>query len=387
MSVKTNISILNNCYGCGVCATSCPQNIINIKENVDGFYTPVISSAEKCTNCGLCLKVCSFSNELILNNEIKSSYASWSIDSEIRKKASSGGVAFELAKHGVSEGYQVCGVVYNNRKHRAEHRILDNENELFQTLGSKYIPSTTLPAFEQLVSKGNKNKKFIVFGTPCQIASLKLLIRKFKRDDNFILVDFFCHGVPSLKVWDRYIQSKGITKSENIKWRDKKNGWHDSWYIVGLDKDGHEDFRSQKVSEDEFFQFFLGHYALAPCCLNACKFKKYNSLADIRVGDLWGEKYNSNEKGINGVICFTEKGMKFMESMASIILKNEDVDIVSKGQMSTCASKPQGYLLIKMLLRYSNFSLNNILRIERFFILATVLPKRIIKKFISIFNL
>lgn len=33
-----NISTIYHCYGCGVCATVCTKNIINISHNKDGFY-------------------------------------------------------------------------------------------------------------------------------------------------------------------------------------------------------------------------------------------------------------------------------------------------------------------------------------------------------------
>lgn len=37
-----NISDIENCYGCGVCAAACPRNIIQIRLNKKGFYEPYI---------------------------------------------------------------------------------------------------------------------------------------------------------------------------------------------------------------------------------------------------------------------------------------------------------------------------------------------------------
>lgn len=56
-----NISGIHNCYGCGVCAIACTKNIIDIVLNEDGFYEPHITDASQCTNCSLCLHVCSYS--------------------------------------------------------------------------------------------------------------------------------------------------------------------------------------------------------------------------------------------------------------------------------------------------------------------------------------
>ena len=37
-----NISLIKDCYGCGVCSASCPKNIISMQLNQDGFYEPKI---------------------------------------------------------------------------------------------------------------------------------------------------------------------------------------------------------------------------------------------------------------------------------------------------------------------------------------------------------
>ena len=48
----------------------------------------------------------------------------------------------------------------------------------------------------------------MVSGTPCQIDSLRRYINKMKCQENFVLLDFFCHGVPSKFVWDKYIKEQ-----------------------------------------------------------------------------------------------------------------------------------------------------------------------------------
>ena len=58
-----NITNIHDCYGCGVCATVCSRNIIEIALNADGFYEPRITDKEKCTDCGLCTNVCSYFHE------------------------------------------------------------------------------------------------------------------------------------------------------------------------------------------------------------------------------------------------------------------------------------------------------------------------------------
>ena len=163
-----NISNIHNCYGCGVCATACPQKIIEIKLNSEGFYEPYISGLEKCTDCNICIDVCGYIHDkLSINNVPLKSYAAWSKESDVRRKCSSGGVGFEIGRYLIKQGYKVCGVRYNVETNRAEHYIATTVEELIPSIGSKYIQSYTVDGFKAI----NRNEKYLVTGTPCQILS------------------------------------------------------------------------------------------------------------------------------------------------------------------------------------------------------------------------
>ena len=76
-----NITQFSDCYGCGMCAIVCPKQIISIQQNINGFYEPVINNDNECIHCGQCLKVCSYADEqLAQNNDVLASYAAWSKD-------------------------------------------------------------------------------------------------------------------------------------------------------------------------------------------------------------------------------------------------------------------------------------------------------------------
>ena len=113
-----------------------------------------------------------------------------------------GGVGFEVGALLLNRGYKVCGVRYNADNNRAEHYIASDVRELIQSAGSKYIQSYTVDAFKAI----NRKEKYLVTGTPCQIDSFRRYIQKFRCEDNFVLLDFFCHGVPSMFVWQKYIK-------------------------------------------------------------------------------------------------------------------------------------------------------------------------------------
>lgn len=378
MEACKNVGGLKECFGCGVCSMACPQNIITIKENRKGFYSPVIIDGSKCIECGICLANCSYYNTHDTVTSVPcASYAGWSTNANVRQRSSSGGVAFELANCALKHGYRFCGVKYDSKSRRAVHYIGSYEQDIFPSAGSKYLPSFTEDAFSKL----NNGEKYIVFGTPCQIASLRLWLKKRHIEHNFILVDFFCHGVPSLKIWDKYIREKRLDKGlmSSINWRDKLTGWHDSWHIVAKDMTGEELYRSEHVSNDEFYQYFLGHYSLNECCMNACRFKMYASSADIRLGDLWGERYKDDEHGVSAILCFTPNGLEILEKCTdSLLLVPEDPETVSQGQMRTCAVRPRGFKFVKLLSRY--LPLGQSLRLNNYACKLISIPGRIVRK-------
>lgn len=350
-----NIADIRDCYGCGVCATVCARHIIELRINDNGFYEPYIIDKSKCTDCGLCMDVCSYTNDgLSLKSANIISYAAWSNDDEVRHKCSSGGVGFELGRALINRGYNVCGVRYDIDRNRAEHYIATNIEELIPSIGSKYIQSYTVDAFKAI----SRKEKYLVTGTPCQIDSFRRYIQKFRCEDNFILLDFFCHGVPSMLMWQKYMEwaERQVGKLTYVSWRNKFTGWHDSW-AMSIDgenageKVNGQDFYNSLMREkkfflcsrlsqgDMFYRLFLSDSCLGKACYKHCKFKYDNSSADIRIGDLWGNVYKENEEGVSAAIAFTEKGNKVLAQCNCTFIEHP-FEVVVEGQMKTCPDVP-----------------------------------------------
>ena len=142
-------------------------------------------------------------------------------------------------------------------------------------------------------------------------------------------------------MWNKYLSEveKKIGIIDNIVWRDKETGWHDSWVMKVGDR-----YVSRYSRGDLFYRMFLKNRCLAKPCYEMCKFKGLKSAADIRIGDLWGSNYVENEEGVNGVVGLTMQGVALLEEMVSVLhLESSTADIVCESQMKKCAHRPPSY--------------------------------------------
>lgn len=348
-----NVSSITDCYGCGVCAIACSKNIIKINLNRNGFYEPKIINTEKCVNCKLCVNVCAYvHDDISQKNAVHKSFAGWSRNDDVRFECSSGGVGYEIGRTLIKDGYEVCGVRYNCELDRAEHYVATTLDELKASVGSKYIQSYTVDGFKSI----DRKKKYLVTGTPCQIDSFRRYIQKFKIEDNFILLDFFCHGVPSMLLWKKYIArvERCTGKSIYVSWRNKLTGWHDSWVMtVKGRKCSHESdsgYSSHFSKGDVFYSLFLNNSCLGKACYEKCKYKYNNSSADIRIGDMWGRTYKDNQTGVSAIAVFTQKGLDCLEQ-CDLGLEEFAFETVAEGQMVEPPKRPLCYKWCKLALK------------------------------------
>lgn len=375
-----NVSDVKDCFGCGVCAAACPKTTISIKLNQNGFYEPQVDE-NRCIDCAICRNVCSFINPgLSLENPEAASYASWSNDDNIRLQASSGGVGFEIGRYLIGKGYKACGVRYNVGKRQAEHYIADNIEDYKASIGSKYIQSYTFEAFKSI----NLKEKHVVTGTPCQIDSFRRYVRKFRKEDNFVLVDFFCHGVPSMWMWYNYLHINQ-TKVDGLRlvtWRNKRTGWHDSWAMNLQGKT--QEVYSLMSKGDLFYRLFLGDWCMNPACVKDCKFKYRASSADIRIGDLWGNTYKNDEKGVSAAIAFTEKGKQIFRELERCTFRPHPFKIVAEGQMKQNVGNTLLYPVIRALLnrsqRYSQATWDMLTKVQFYLSIPSILKYKIKQK-------
>ena len=319
-------SVIHQCTSCQLCGAVCPKGAITIGLDKEGYYRPTVND-ELCIDCGLCVKVCyKYDNQIKLSTadslKTKPLYASWAKDNELLKDTTSGGIGDLLAKQLIIDGYKVVGVVYCEEKTRAEHRIAETREETIPFRGSKYIQSYTLDALKKIVADC-KNSKYAVFGTPCQIYALHKFAELRKIRDNFIFIDLFCHGCPSLLAWTKYQkqikENNGVEQFDQVVFRSKIRGWG-SFNVVF--KKGGKTYFSNKACDDGFYELFFCDQILNEGC-NDCRLRGTIEYTDIRLGDFWGKKFLNNRTGVSAVCLATERGESLFQKVKENLVSQE----------------------------------------------------------------
>lgn len=295
------------CSGCTACKNICPQHAINMEENSEGFLTPVVDKS-KCTNCGLCNKVCPIINYKPYAKAIKPKTYAIQASDEIRLKSSSGGIFGVLAEYILKNGGYVCGAKYSDDFYSVEHTIISDIKDLPKLLVSKYVQSDLSNVFSNIKTLLEDSKNILFCGTPCQVAGLRAYLRKDY--DNLFLIDLVCCGIPSRKVYRKYLDEIKYNKSEkveNVIFRLKDNGWYSRAIKIVTDKQEYRIPNEKCIYEQAHFKGL--------CTNKICQFCPYdttNREGDITLGDFWGisefDKKLDDHKGTSVLLLNSKKG-------------------------------------------------------------------------------
>lgn len=315
------------CTGCTACVNICPRKAIIMKVDSDGFKYPVIDQ-EKCINCGLCEKTCP-----VINTKSKDSlnicYVAYNKSFIERMNSSSGSIFSLIANYILNNRGIVIGAAFDNNNH-LRHIAIDKKEDLNPLRKSKYLQSDLNDIFKYIKDQ-TKTRRVLFVGTPCQVAGLKAFM---KNNDNLITIDLCCHGVPSPKLFSKFVkelENKYNDKLINYDFRDNESGW-DSYSNTF-------EFINNKISErnkeNNYMRLFLANVALRESCYN-CNFKLGNKYSDITLGDYWGiknyypEMYN--KEGVSAIIINTENGKQIFNSICSDInYKKCTIDEITNG--------------------------------------------------------
>lgn len=320
-------SQIRACTSCQMCGAVCPTSAISISLNKEGFYRPYIDE-EKCINCSKCVKSCyKFDQDIRLTQSLKNKtlLSAWVKDKEILDSTTSGGIGDILAKELVRNGYTCIGVKYNTDSNIAEGTSAENEKETDYFRSSKYIQSLSINVFKEIVQNQRK-KKYAVFGLPCQIYAMDRFLKSANNRDQHILIDLYCHGCPSLSIWQKYLVDEVKLNPEEkvnyVNFRSKERGWGEYTLRVDISStDSNRTFLSPKIN-DPFFGLFFSDLVLNDSCPD-CYVRRILEYTDIRLGDFWGDKFVDNAYGVSAISLASEIGKKLFGKIKDKIDSSE----------------------------------------------------------------
>lgn len=318
------------CTACMACIDVCCHNALSPIIDKDGYYQ-ISGDADKCIECGLCVKTCPILKTKEKVNNLRKAYAVWNTNYEIRSQSASGGAFSALAEEVLKCG----GVVYGAKidGFRIKHARVDSIDHLPPLLGSKYQHSEKQGIYK-LVRKDLKDGKLVLFsGMSCEIAGLKSFLGKTPRD-NLFTVDTICGGhstlIPmlSLQQSGKYL---GIHS-----YRNKDKGWQSRGFRYDLKMIKTDGTIDDLELDNVVLNTFSSKLLKRSSCLD-CKFNGPDRISDCTIGDFWGLD-DFKEQHHNGVSVLVVNSERIMRLISASNLHLETVTIADVTRENPCYS-------------------------------------------------
>ena len=267
------------CSACKACINKCPRQCITmVADSLDVPYPKI--DKEKCIDCSLCQKACPNNNDLLFH-EARQILAAWSLDTITRKRSASGGVAAELYRYAIENGWYTCGVTINH--HKATFVEIKNIEDIEKVRNSKYVYSDTLDIYQQIHERLKDGRNVLFIGLPCQVAGLYCFLDK--PYSNLVTVDLVCHGVVPdeyLKQHIEHIEDLKNRKVSQVYFRNPELHTYTYNFTLG-DCDGL--FYKKQVYEDDVYQ--LGYHKALIYRENCyhCQYARQQRIGDLTICD------------------------------------------------------------------------------------------------------
>lgn len=357
----------SECFGCGACIAICPPNAITKRKTALGSWVPEINT-DQCVDCGLCKKVCKGSVQQ--NNFNKKAYIAYNKNQDMRKKSASGGAFSALATYVLDCGGSVFGaeMYFENGKAVVEHNKITQIKELHRLLGSKYVQSDTIKAYEQVRKELQSGNLVLFSGCSCQIVGLKNYLCRVDTT-NLYTIDLICHGVPSIDLLNSYImflekKHNGVIKS--LSFRTKESGKITYKITAQIDEkfaggvtlqtifrvdiviEGKGKIMREikiPINKSGYYVAFMSQQSYRSSCYQ-CPYASLDKPADITVGDYFevkkdypnlfvGDNAMMDNGGVSCVITHTAKGQELLDKAVEYLyLKEVSVQKVQKSHLN-----------------------------------------------------
>lgn len=292
----------------------------------DGRYVPRLD-ADRCTDCGLCRKVCPPANEnfetlngfvfgkrpdnVLIGNH-RGCVLAYSADADIRFRATSGGcvttLLLDLLRSRQIDGAVVTRLAADDPL-KAEPVIARTEDEIRSAIGSKYLP---VPVNTMLRSIRAESGRFAVVGLPCHIHGLRraqMAIPALRDKIPFVL-GLVCSRTMSHHGWRLVLDKMGVDPANIRDLKFRGDGWPGGLTVTL--RDGSQ--KTMPMLGSWFSEIFGGFYFSQPYC-TMCD-DVLADYADIAFADAYlPEVMRVDKKGTSILIGRTEAGRSLIEQM------------------------------------------------------------------------
>lgn len=307
-----NVTSKEKCCGCTACENICPRQAISMQEDVLGFLYPVINQS-LCVDCGLCQKVCDFTHRCknpLEKNDDALIYVCRHKNEEEVMTSQSGAAMIAVSDWVLEHGGVVYGAGYGNH-FRVQHKRATTREERDEFKGSKYVQSDMGTCFKDVKADLESGNYVLFTGTGCQVAGLLSYVKHLHIDTSkLITCDLICHGVPSPRLWQdyvNYVEKKLGKPVVKVDFRDKKHyGWHSC-------KESFYTSCTTYTTYTAYAYIFYKRIAHRYSC-GMCPYASTNRLADFTVCDAWGYEtfapdMGADDKGLSLMFVSTEKAV------------------------------------------------------------------------------
>lgn len=353
MARKLSLPPKTVCSGCGACVASCPAGALFLSPDSEGFLYPSLD-ATKCISCEKCSRVCPVLHPPVSVPPV-SCFAARSVNPDIRRQSSSGGVFAVMARKIISEGGVVYGATMLFPECTVRHICIQSVESLPSIQGSKYVQGNASDRFSEIRDVLRTGRTVLFSGLPCQIAALSSFLRD--KPPNLVLLSVVCHGVPSQDVFlqyrDEVVSSVDGKRVRGFVFRDKRRGWKQYFSTWLIDTNAGE----VRIEDDFFVKTFTRDLYSRPSC-HRCVFRNFSSDSDITLGDYWGGKQFPSEwnddSGISLVLLHSDKGRKLFNALSPTELmarKTPLDDALPENPSLILSSTPRRYRWLFFLVR------------------------------------
>ncbi len=348
------------CIGCGVCAAICPDDVLSIQFNRFGEYNPV--DIKDCLKeCGLCSKVCPFSDgnpdedtigERLFGKEIEiqhrpetgfflETYVGHSKIGGHRENGSSGGMATWLLQTLLEEetiDRVVCVTANPDPGKLFRFVVFSTIDEVTRSSGSVYYPVELSDVMRYIMEHPGR---YAVIGLPCFVKAVRLAQKRNRhlRERIVVVLGLTC-GQLKGKYYTAYLAAiAGLKEAPTrVYYRGKDPEQSAANFYFSCSGSGGEEHRvywSGGVSEAWVNRWFTP---------NACNFCDdiFAECADVTFMDGWLPNYSMDYRGTNFLIVRSDIVNKALQGgieNGSLDANTITVDEVIRSQAGVIAVK------------------------------------------------